>query len=236
MEPDIKEKLGDPVPDRLPQLSRFSGMGMTRPHLIRSLSYATLAAPVGLLMIWLGSAAWAGDGCRQGFVWREAFSGDHVCVRPAVRAQARDDNSQAPDRVNPDNRDFGPDTCRYGFVWREADSTDHVCVTPYVRAETRQDNALAPGRFADARGGDPETTPRDSYNHAWQAAPGDTSCCPDNMLVCPAPRRFCASNARPASRGNRDGYNPAWQAAPGDTRCCPNSMLVCPTPRQFCRR
>ena len=24
--------------------------------------------------------AWAQDTCRQGFVWREAFPGDHVCV------------------------------------------------------------------------------------------------------------------------------------------------------------
>jgi hypothetical protein len=30
-----------------------------------------------------------------------------------------------------------------------------------------------------------------SYNPAWQAAPGDTSCCPNNMLICPMPRHFC---------------------------------------------
>ena len=29
------------------------------------------------------------------------------------------------------------------------------------------------------------------YNPAWQAAPGDTSCCPNNMLICPMPRHFC---------------------------------------------
>jgi hypothetical protein len=29
------------------------------------------------------------------------------------------------------------------------------------------------------------------YNPAWQAAPGDTSCCPNNMLVCPLGRHFC---------------------------------------------
>ena len=30
-----------------------------------------------------------------------------------------------------------------------------------------------------------------SYNPAWQAAPGDTRCCPNNMLVCPLGRHFC---------------------------------------------
>ena len=29
------------------------------------------------------------------------------------------------------------------------------------------------------------------YNPAWQAAPGDTSCCPNNMLICPLGRHFC---------------------------------------------
>jgi TPR repeat protein len=30
-----------------------------------------------------------------------------------------------------------------------------------------------------------------SYNPAWQAAPGDTRCCPNSMLVCPLGRHFC---------------------------------------------
>ena len=30
-----------------------------------------------------------------------------------------------------------------------------------------------------------------SYNPDWQAAPGDTSCCPNNLLICPTPRHFC---------------------------------------------
>jgi uncharacterized caspase-like protein len=32
---------------------------------------------------------------------------------------------------------------------------------------------------------------RYTYNPAWQAAPGDTRCCPNNMLVCPLGRHFC---------------------------------------------
>ena len=36
--------------------------------------------------------------CRQGFVWREAFDGDVVCVTPEIRAQTRADNAAAESR------------------------------------------------------------------------------------------------------------------------------------------
>ena len=86
----------------------------------------------------------AGDGCRYGFVWREAFQGDHVCVTPPTRSHARLDNERAP------NRFAGPgsDGCRYGFVWREAAPADHVCVRPEVRQQTWADNAAAGDRVA----------------------------------------------------------------------------------------
>jgi hypothetical protein len=42
--------------------------------------------------------ALAQDTCRQGFVWREAFPGDQVCVTPRTRDQAAQDNSQAAAR------------------------------------------------------------------------------------------------------------------------------------------
>jgi hypothetical protein len=44
------------------------------------------------------SAQYGPDTCRNGFVWREAFPGDHVCVRPWVRAQASRDNYRTSDR------------------------------------------------------------------------------------------------------------------------------------------
>lgn len=34
----------------------------------------------------------------QGYVWREAVTGDHVCITPATRSQASYDNSQADSR------------------------------------------------------------------------------------------------------------------------------------------
>ena len=38
------------------------------------------------------------DTCTQGFVWREAVPGDHVCVTPETRAQAAQDNQNADSR------------------------------------------------------------------------------------------------------------------------------------------
>ncbi len=88
------------------------------------------------------------DTCRQGYVWREAFPGDHVCVTGETRAQAAYDNSQAAARREPSGGEYGPDTCRQGYVWREADPDDHVCVTGETRAQTAYDNSQADARRA----------------------------------------------------------------------------------------
>jgi hypothetical protein len=83
------------------------------------------------------------DACLQGYVWREAVPGDHVCVTPETRAQAADDNSLAASRRSPTGGAYGPDTCLQGYVWREAVQGDHVCVTPETRAQAADDNSLA---------------------------------------------------------------------------------------------
>jgi LGFP repeat/PAN domain len=87
--------------------------------------------------------------CKQGFVWREACGpDDHVCVVPATRTKAAEDNSARSSRVQPGGGPFGIDTCKQGFVWREAcGPQDHVCVPPATRTEAAQDNAAAAGRF-----------------------------------------------------------------------------------------
>ena len=92
-------------------------------------------------------AAW-GDGCRQGYVWREATPYDHVCVSPATRQQARMENNMAASRVNQVDHSYGPDTCQGGFVWRETTPNDHACVVPEVRSQARADNAIASSRLA----------------------------------------------------------------------------------------
>jgi hypothetical protein len=101
------------------------------------------------------------DTCAPGFVWREAFEGDHVCVTPARRDQVKADNAQASGR-----REFvcteemlrtgscpftAPDTCKQGFVWREARPSDHVCVTPAERELVGKENATANERLAVPR-------------------------------------------------------------------------------------
>ena len=88
------------------------------------------------------------DRCLPGYVWREAFSGDHVCVTPATRSQAAYDNSQASARIEPGGGAYGPNTCRQGYVWRVARPSDLVCVTPETRTQTAYDNSQAKNRLA----------------------------------------------------------------------------------------
>lgn len=114
---------------------------------------------IGALMVLLAAgycgvpidtqAASRQDTCKQGYVWREAFPGDHVCVRPNTRAQAAADNRLANTRWQHGGA-YGPDTCRQGYVWREARRNDHVCVTPKTHAQTTSDNLQAANHVVKA--------------------------------------------------------------------------------------
>jgi hypothetical protein len=95
---------------------------------------------------WLATHAGAQQTCKQGFVWREAYQGDTVCVTPATRTQTAEDNRQADARREPGGGAYGPNTCRSGYVWREAREGDVVCVTPEVRSQAAADNAAAASR------------------------------------------------------------------------------------------
>jgi hypothetical protein len=111
----------------------------------------TAATAAGALLTGVQSASAADygpDTCLQGYVWREATAGDHVCVTPGTRQQAADDNVQASARRSPTGGAYGPDTCLQGYVWRETTSTDHVCVTPSTRSQTSDDNRQASARRA----------------------------------------------------------------------------------------
>lgn len=81
--------------------------------------------------------------CIQGYVWREAYPGDAVCVDPPRRDAVRSENVLAPGRVQPGGGAYGPDTCRSGYVWRAARDSDHVCVTPDSRDIAARENARA---------------------------------------------------------------------------------------------
>ncbi len=83
--------------------------------------------------------------CTQGYVWREAFGGDTVCVLPETRDAVRADNAATSDRID----SARAPNCLTGFVWREAKPGDIVCVTPRMREQVRADNAAAASRVAN---------------------------------------------------------------------------------------
>lgn len=83
--------------------------------------------------------------CISGFVWREASWMDLVCVPPASRDRAAQENQLAASRRAGAGA-YGPDTCKPGFVWREAFASDRACVPPAARTLAAQENALASQR------------------------------------------------------------------------------------------
>jgi hypothetical protein len=86
--------------------------------------------------------------CLQGYVWRQAYAGDYVCVSPATRSQAAADNAAAVSRVQPGGGAYGQYTCVQGYVWRQVVPDDYTCVAPAVRAQAAYDNSLAGSRVA----------------------------------------------------------------------------------------
>jgi hypothetical protein len=87
------------------------------------------------------------DACIEGYVWREAFSGDHVCVTRAERTRVHADDEAAESRIDP-NGAYGSDSCVQGYVWRGARPEDHVCVTSKERDRVAADNEAAAERVA----------------------------------------------------------------------------------------
>jgi hypothetical protein len=86
------------------------------------------------------------DTCKTGFVFREAYPNDRVCVDPGIRRQVRADNAMASGTIQPGGGASGPDTCKNGLVWREARPQDHVCVSPEQREQAKNDNYYAQSR------------------------------------------------------------------------------------------
>ena len=86
------------------------------------------------------------DTCIQGLVWREARSGDTVCVTPGFRDRTSLENSTPGANKNP-NAGSGPEACSQGYVWREAFDGDVICVTPAIRAENLAANAAAQSNY-----------------------------------------------------------------------------------------
>ena len=85
------------------------------------------------------------DTCLVGWVWRDAFPGDHVCVTGDVRAQAAEDNRLAFSRLVFISLPPLPIIvrCGFGFVRRQASPTDGVCVTEQTKNQAAFDNSQA---------------------------------------------------------------------------------------------
>jgi hypothetical protein len=116
---------------------------MVRKSLVTLLSIASLTSvALAPSLASAGYRPYGPDQCRQGFVWRDAFPGDHVCVEPWVREQAAADNAAAS------NRSHAGGWCYPGYVWRDARNGDHVCVTPETRARSSAENEEAPNLIA----------------------------------------------------------------------------------------
>jgi hypothetical protein len=81
-----------------------------------------------------GGGAYGRYTCKSGFVWRDRYEGDHLCVTPEERKKEHDDN---PDR-QPGGGAYGPYTCKPGFVWRDTYDGDYACVTPQERDEEKR--------------------------------------------------------------------------------------------------
>ncbi len=127
----------------------MSGISSQPRAALAAVAGAAMALVIGFAVL-TGSALASGDygpdTCLNGYVWRDAVPGDHVCVTPATRTQAAYDNSKAAARRSPTGSPYGPDTCIRGYVWREAVPGDRVCVTPATRTQAANDNGQASAR------------------------------------------------------------------------------------------
>jgi hypothetical protein len=103
----------------------------------------TLGAAAPVIPAFADDFAYGPDTCRTGYVWREAQPFDRVCVRPASRTRAAQENLAALSRIDPAGA-YGPFTCIVGYVWREAYPGDAVCVTPARRTAVARENVEAP--------------------------------------------------------------------------------------------
>lgn len=137
----------DPSPSCIPYSGNCSYLGLhanpDKPYMFEIQSCRTRALASSVCSPWSAIVhylPYGPDTCQDGYVWREASSSDHVCVRVESRNQAKQDNAQARTRVSPTDHAYGPDTCIGGFVWREAFAGDHVCVTSETRARTKAEN------------------------------------------------------------------------------------------------
>ncbi|MDX8493018.1 hypothetical protein RFN29_15680 [Mesorhizobium sp. VK22B] len=145
--------------------------------------------------------------CPSGYVWRDNFDGDTLCVKPELRHKLADG------------------TCRAGYVWRDSFDGDAVCVTPAERAAAKAAASQPPmkpikttgkggsggagnptpgGVLSCQGGGGMQVTVKDetgvfvAFNHASQPAnaapPGPGQCAWADRLFAPNEQHRLAFN------------------------------------------
>ncbi|MER5487509.1 hypothetical protein ABT024_30460, partial [Streptomyces sp. NPDC002812] len=73
--------------------------------------------------------------CAPGYVYRDAWEGDGLCVTPKHRDAAHSHNP---------NRQPGTNQCKSGYVYRDAWEGDGQCVTPKQRDNVKDTAAVPP--------------------------------------------------------------------------------------------
>ena len=81
--------------------------------------------------------------CSRGYMWRQAYRGDHVWVTAETHERTVQDNELAASRRNPEGGAYGADSCKAGYAWRDAFDGDRVCVTTETRDQAKADNEQA---------------------------------------------------------------------------------------------
>ncbi|HEY1617708.1 MAG TPA: hypothetical protein VGG25_08825 [Streptosporangiaceae bacterium] len=122
--------------------------GLHIPHTVISALPHLLGQTVTAIPSPSGTIGDPGVPCLQGYVWRQAYSGDYVCVTPATRSQAAADNAAAVSRVQQGGGAYGQYTCQQGYVWRQVVPDDYTCVTGDTRSEAVYDNSQVNNRVA----------------------------------------------------------------------------------------
>jgi hypothetical protein len=118
----------------------------SRSALVLTVAFAALGA-LGPI---LAPPVLAQPGCKPGFVPRNAYAGDVVCVSPQRRQEVANENRDAASHRSPVGGASGANTCLPGFVWRLAVPADLVCVSPDARDKAAEDNADAASHVAAA--------------------------------------------------------------------------------------
>ena len=103
--------------------------------------------------------------CAPGFVWREAFAGDYVCVTSESRSLVATENAD-PASAEP---------CQPGTVWREARPSDHICVSLARRSAVAGENRRAAMRVAAAPAPAPPPGPPPATRRGPAGQTGDLS-------------------------------------------------------------